>query len=255
MMPLPLLPRRQLIRLGAAAAGTALLSGCDRLFDNRTFRGTLEEAENLHRLTQRALAGDALAREFGEADMSPVFRANGSKAVADAVYHAHLAQGFAHWTLRVDGLVDRPLDLPLVALKQMTQRRQITRHDCVEGWSAIGQWRGPRLAQVLALARPRPAARYVVLHCADRYLGKPYYESIDMIDARHPQTILAWEMNGKPLEEAHGAPLRLRVERQLGYKQAKFVSRVELRESLADLYGGKGGYWEDNGNYAWYAGI
>lgn len=249
------LDRRRLIRLGAAATGAALLSGCDRLFDNATFRGTLEDAEDLHRVTQRILGGQALAREFAEADMSPVFRANGSKTVADAIYRAHLAQGFANWSLRVDGLVERTLDLPLVALKQMTQRRQITRHDCVEGWSAIGQWRGPRLEQVLALARPRPQARYVVLHCADLYHGKPYYELIDMIDARHPQTILAWEMNGKPLEEAHGAPLRLRVERQLGYKQAKFVSRIELRDSLAGLYGGKGGYWEDNGAYAWYAGI
>jgi DMSO/TMAO reductase YedYZ molybdopterin-dependent catalytic subunit len=157
--------------------------------------------------------------------------------------------------LAVDGLVRRPLRLPLTALKAMPQRRQITRHDCVEGWSAIGQWQGPPLAAVLGMAEVLPAARYAVFHCADSFGTRPYYESIDLADAFHPQTILAWAMNGAPLAEGHGAPLRLRVERQLGYKHAKFVMRVELVDKLAGLYGGKGGYWEDAGGYAWYAGI
>ena len=206
-------------------------------------------------MTQRGLAGDALAREFSESQMSPTFRANGSLAVADPVYRAHFAQGFSQWALRVDGLVAHPLMLPLSALKAMPQRTQITRHDCVEGWSAIGKWTGPRLAALLDLARLRPEARYLVFHCADLYGGRPYYESIDLVEAFHPQTILAWAMNGQPLEEQHGAPLRLRVERQLGYKHAKFVTRIEAVASLAGIYGGKGGYWEDNGRYAWYAGI
>ena len=137
----------------------------------------------------------------------------------------------------------------------MPQREQITRHDCVEGWSAIGKWQGPQLSAVLAMAGLLPAARYVVFHCADRMEGRPYYESIDLIDAFHPQTILAWRMNGQALPIAHGAPLRLRVERQLGYKHAKFVMRIELRDSLAGLYGGKGGSWEDARGYQWYAGI
>jgi len=132
---------------------------------------------------------------------------------------------------------------------------QITRHDCVEGWSAIGKWQGPQLSRVLGLAGLSDRARFVVFHCADRFGETPYYESIDMIDALHPQTILAWKMNGQPLPEAHGAPIRLRVERQLGYKHAKFVMRIEARESLDGLYGGKGGYWEDHSDYAWYAGI
>ncbi|SFF90903.1 Oxidoreductase molybdopterin binding domain-containing protein [Novosphingobium sp. CF614] len=250
-----ILSRRTLIRAGAAGAGSLLLSGCDKLFENPTFRGTLESAEDLHQAAQRALGRDALAREFAASDMSPAFRANGSREVADPAYRRHFAQGFAEWSLRVDGLVDKPLTLPFTALKAFPQRTQITRHDCVEGWSAIGQWTGPRLGPILDLAGLRPQARYIVFHCADLYHGRPYYESIDLIDAFHPQTILAWGMNGKPLEEAHGAPLRLRVEKQLGYKHAKFVTRVEAVATLGGIHGGKGGYWEDNGAYAWYAGI
>lgn len=247
--------RRRLLRVGAAGVGSLLLPGCDRLFENRTFRETLEGAEDLHRVTQRALGRDALAREYREAEMSPAFRANGSRAVADPEYRRHFAQGFAGWSLRVDGLVERPLALPLAALRALPQRAQITRHDCVEGWSAIGRWQGPRLSLLLDLARLKPEARFIVFHCADRYLGQPYYESIDMVDAFHPQTILAWSMNGRPLEEAHGAPVRLRVERQLGYKHAKFVTRIEAVAALEGIHGGKGGFWEDNGSYAWYAGI
>jgi DMSO/TMAO reductase YedYZ molybdopterin-dependent catalytic subunit len=141
----------------------------------------------------------------------------------------------------------------------MPARTQITRHDCVEGWSAIGQWTGVQLGRVLALAGPLPQARAVVFRCADALGGSEddrglYYESIDFFDAYHPQTILAWAMNGKPLSVAHGAPLRLRVERQLGYKQAKYVMRLQLVDRVDQIAGGKGGFWEDRG-YAWYAGI
>ena len=137
----------------------------------------------------------------------------------------------------------------------MPQREQITRHDCVEGWSAIGKWRGPQLGPLLAQAGLLPDARYAVFHCADLYGGAPYYESIDLVDAFHPQTILAWALNDAPLSEGHGAPVRLRVERQLGYKHAKYVMRIELVSSLAAIYGGKGGLWEDRSGYQWYAGI
>jgi len=151
--------------------------------------------------------------------------------------------------------VAKPLSLSLDVIRNLPQRTQITRHDCVEGWSAIGQWTGPQLAAVLRAAGLLPAARFLVFHCADRFGAAPYYESIDLIDAFHPQTVLAHTMNGQPLPEEHGAPLRLRVERQLGYKQAKYVMRIEARATLAGLYGGKGGYWEDHSDYAWYAGI
>jgi len=237
--------------LGAGAGGL-LLSGCDR----PSVRSLLESAAGLHEDSQRLIAGkQALAREFPESAMSPQFRVNGSREVADSGYRTHLAEGFSRWRLAVDGLVRRPLALPLAYLMALPQREQITRHDCVEGWSAIGKWQGPRLSRVLDLAGLLPEARYIVFHCADRFGTAPYYESIDLVDAFHPQTILAWRMNDRPLPLGHGAPLRLRVERQLGYKQAKFVMRIEARASLAGLYGGKGGYWEDAGDYQWYAGI
>lgn len=247
--------RRGLLRAGALGAGGLILSGCDRLNETAGFRSLLQRAEGLHMGSQRLLGRDALAREFSESDMSPVFRANGNREVADSAYRRMLEAGFSGWALRVDGLVDKPLSLSLAALQALPQREQITRHDCVEGWSAIGKWQGPQLGAVLDMAGLRPQARYLVFHCADRFGSTPYYESIDLIDAYHPQTILAWRMNGQPLPERHGAPLRLRVERQLGYKHAKFVMRIEVRESLDGLYGGKGGYWEDRSDYAWYAGI
>jgi DMSO/TMAO reductase YedYZ molybdopterin-dependent catalytic subunit len=137
----------------------------------------------------------------------------------------------------------------------MPARSQITRHDCVEGWSAIGQWQGPMLGTVLKAAGMRASARYVVFTCADLYNGQPYYESIDTIDAFHPQTILALKMNGARLTVPHGAPVRLRVERQLGYKHAKYVTGIDAVAGLAGIGKGKGGYWEDNVDYDWYAGI
>jgi hypothetical protein len=132
-------------------------------------------------------------------------------------------------------------------------------HDCVEGWTAIGKWTGVPLGLLLHAAGLRPDARYAVFHCADDYeqsldgSGR-YYESIDLIDALHPQTILAYGMNGQELPVAHGAPLRLRVERQLGYKHAKYVMRIEVLDSFQSIGRGKGGFWEDRG-YEWYAGI
>lgn len=247
--------RRKMLGMGAAGAGGLLVSGCDALNSSPGFRSGLIGMEELTMHSQRLLMGDSLAREFSEADMSPVFKANGNIKVRDPVYRAQLAQGFSQWALRVDGLVRQPLTLPLAALQAMPQRTQITRHDCVEGWSAIGKWQGPQLGPILAQAGLLPSARYVIFHCADVLEGKPYYESIDLIDAFHAQTILAWRMNDQLLKEPHGAPLRLRVERQLGYKHAKWVTRIELRESLAGLYEGRGGFWEDNRDYAWYAGI
>lgn len=250
-----IISRRKLLTTGALGAGGVLLSGCDALNENSSFRSVLKSAEDLHRGSQHFFGRQALAREFSPADMSPTFRANGNSSVDSSFYRQHLEDGFAHWVLTVDGLVKKPLALHLSALQQLPQRSQITRHDCVEGWSAIGKWQGPPLSRILDLAGLQDKARYIVFHCADRFGDTPYYESIDLVDAFHPQTILAWRMNDAPLPEAHGAPVRLRVERQLGYKHAKYVMRIEARESLARLYGGKGGFWEDTGDYHWYAGI
>jgi len=250
-----ILTRRRLLA-GLATGTGGLLAGCDAIGNNGTARDILFRGEDVHRALQRALTDrDALAREFRPEQMSPFFRTNGSRDPGTPDYAAHVANGFADWRLQVDGLVARPLSLSLAQLKTMPQRAQITRHDCVEGWSAIGKWQGPRLASILNAAGLSSRARYIVFHCADRSGGVPYYESIDLIDAFHPQTILAWAMNDSPLQVGHGAPVRLRVERQLGYKHAKYVMRIEAVTSLAGIGQGKGGFWEDRAAYDWYAGI
>jgi DMSO/TMAO reductase YedYZ molybdopterin-dependent catalytic subunit len=236
--------------------GGALLTGCDRLSESPSFRGVLRSAEGLTMKAQRLITDrNALAREYDAADMSPVFRANGNVMPASADYQRLLAGRFADWRLAVDGLVQRPLALSLDQIRSLPQRTQITRHDCVEGWSAIGKWTGVPLRTLLDAAGLRQDARYIVFHCADTFGPSPYYESIDLIDAFHPQTILAWAMNDRILQVRHGAPLRLRVERQLGYKHAKFVMRIEAVADLAAVHGGRGGYWEDSNDYEWYAGI
>ena len=198
----------------------------------------------------------SMAQEFSEQDLSPDFRSNGTFQPQGEQYQALAADSFAGWQLVVDGLVEQPRAFSLAALRKMPSRTQITRHDCVEGWSAIGKWKGVPLARVLGLVRPKHNARYVVFHCADSMddEGTLYYESIDLEDANHPQTILAYELNDTPLPIKNGAPLRLRVERQLGYKHAKYLMRLELVDSFAHLGQGRGGYWEDDG-YDWYAGI
>jgi DMSO/TMAO reductase YedYZ molybdopterin-dependent catalytic subunit len=247
-----MITRRRLIAVGSAS----LLAGCDRLTHSQSFRGILRSAEGLTMRAQRLVSPrDALAREYGEADLSPRFRSNGTSMPGTSDYARHLAEDFANWRVEVDGLVGRPLSIPIQTLRSMPHRVQITRHDCVEGWSAIGKWHGVPLARVLDTARLSPSAKYIVFHCADRFGDKPYYESIDLIDAFHPQTILAVGLNDRLLPVPNGAPVRLRVERQLGYKHAKYIQRIQAVESLAGIYGGKGGYWEDNTDYEWYAGI
>ncbi|WP_156843046.1 molybdopterin-binding protein [Novosphingobium aquimarinum] len=250
------IPRRRFIGGFATAVGGAALSGCDVLNDNETFRETLRLGETLHHTAQRLVTDrNALAAEYAPSQMSPVFRSNGNVMPESASYQAHLADGFANWALQVDGLVGNPLRITLAQLQALPARSQITRHDCVEGWSAIGKWSGPQLSTILRQAGLSSRARYIVFHCADSFASRPYYESIDLIEAFHPQTILALRMNDQPLPTAHGAPARLRVERQLGYKQAKFVMRLEARDRIDNLHGGRGGYWEDSAGYEWYAGI
>ena len=131
----------------------------------------------------------------------------------------------------------------MAELKDLPSRTQITRHDCVEGWSCIGKWKGVPLAALLELVGPRRTARYVMFYCADamNLSGDKYYESIDLDGASHAQTILAYEMNGQALPIAHGAPLRLRDERQLGYKMAKYIMRIELVADFTGIGDGKGG--------------
>lgn len=251
-----ILTRRALVG-GIGVSAAAALAGCDRLAKNENVRDALFSADNFHRWAQRSLMDrDRLAREYRPDQISPVFRANGTRNPNTEEYKAFWREEFSNWRLTVDGMVARPLSLSLAQLRAMPHREQITRHDCVEGWSAIGKWRGVPLALLLKGAGLSTRARYLVFHCADfGGPGKPYYESVDMVDAWHPQTILAFALNDQPLSVANGAPLRLRVERQLGYKQAKYLMRIEAVESLSGIYRGGGGYWEDNAGYDWYAGI
>jgi DMSO/TMAO reductase YedYZ molybdopterin-dependent catalytic subunit len=245
-------------RRSILAGMTALLAGgCSKLAQTGPGSSLLEATESWNKSLHDLLGRNrgALAREFSPADISPTFRGNGSTDPDNRDYRAHVAANFADWKLTVGGLVRIPLSLSLDELRALPQRTQITRHDCVEGWSAIGQWTGPQLSLLLDRAGLRDEARFIVFRCADLLDGADYYESVDLVDAFHPQTIVAHELNGEPLPVKNGAPLRMRIERQLGYKHAKYLTGIEAVASLADIHGGRGGYWEDRGNYQWYAGI
>jgi DMSO/TMAO reductase YedYZ molybdopterin-dependent catalytic subunit len=247
-----LVSRRNALMVG----GGLLLGGCDKIARTRPARRAFLGAESLtYRVDRLITPRNALAPEFAGADISPIFRSNGTAHPGSADYARLLADNFASWRLHVGGLVAKPLAISLDQLKALPQRTQITRHDCVEGWSAIGRWTGPVLGPILHFAGLSSAARFIVFHCHDDFGGTAYYESIDLADAFHPQTILAWALNGQPLPVPNGAPLRLRVERQLGYKQAKYLRAIEAVASLDQIGGGNGGYWEDVADYAWYAGI
>jgi DMSO/TMAO reductase YedYZ molybdopterin-dependent catalytic subunit len=257
--------------LSRTVSGIAVLSlgGCDQLSTKPWFANLLDSAEKVTQYVQRAITGrSALAPEYSESELSPDFKSNGTQDPSDAAYQALAKNGFADWRLEIGGLVERPTRFSLAELRAFPSRTQITRHDCVEGWSCIGKWKGVPLSIVLNSVRPLPSARYVMFYCADPMeqtmadpmeqtlvgLDSRYYESIDLAGAYHPQTILAYEMNDHVLPIPYGAPIRLRDERQLGYKMAKYIMRIELVESFATIRGGRGGYWEDQG-YEWYAGI
>jgi DMSO/TMAO reductase YedYZ molybdopterin-dependent catalytic subunit len=250
--------RRRFLLWLLAGAGTVLLAGCDRLSSTEWFPKLLGTGERLSNRAHRLVSSrKTMAQEFSEADLSPSFRSNGTASPNNPQYQALAKNGFADWALEVGGMVERPLKFSLAQLQALPSRTQITRHDCVEGWSAIGKWTGVPLHEVLSLVRPLPQARYVVFYCADPMEEdgtKNYYESIDMEDAYHAQTILAYALNGENLPIKNGAPIRVRIERQLGYKMAKYIMRIELVEDFDHIAGGKGGYWEDEG-YEWYAGI
>ena len=258
--PDPKLTRRKLLLGTVHGAALAALSGCEKVFDglsqSATMQSIFESAEHVNRRVHRLLSGRyKLAQEFTEQDISPTFRANGNPPPINTEYVEDAARQFASWRLEISGLVQQPIFFSLAELKSMPARTQITRHDCVEGWSAIGKWKGVRLEELVDRARPRPGAKYIVFHCMDADGdGKHYYESIDLIDAIHPQTILAYELNDRALPVENGAPLRLRVENQLGYKHAKYIRAIEFVAALETIGGGKGSYWADQG-YEWYAGI
>lgn len=243
--------RKVLAGLTALGAGA-----CSDLHKTDSAQDAFRTAEEWHRAAHRLLAGrERLAPEYAPHQRSPDIRGNGSLTVDTAFYREELARGFPRWRLAVTGLVAAPMSLSLEDIRALPQRTQITRHDCVEGWSAIAEWRGPQLGALLDAAGLSDKARFIVFRCADTLYGRPYYESIDLVDAYHPQTIIAHELNGAALPEKNGAPLRMRIERHLGYKHAKYLTAIEAVASLDDIGKGKGGFWEDLAGYQWYAGI
>jgi DMSO/TMAO reductase YedYZ molybdopterin-dependent catalytic subunit len=238
------MPRRAFIR-GLASSAGVLLAGCTPT-DPPTYGNVLRMGDLLtykaHRLL---LPAHALAREYDYADISSV-PAIGTTNPADPDYQRLRANRFSDWRLTVEGSVTRPRAFSLEELKRFSARTQITRHTCEEGWSAIAQWTGVPLRAVLEAAGVRSTARFVQYYAYDGWV-----DGIDMLDALHPQTILAYGMNGRDLPISHGAPLRLRVERQLGYKSMKFLRRILVTDHFDD-HGRKG--LIQNG-WSWYAGI
>jgi len=239
-----------------ATSLSAALAGCGAIGTKLTVNDRIHSILDAGESLDLALIGThGLVREYAASDISRDFPINSLDTPADTAY-AHLVRNaFASFRLSVDGMVERPLSLSLAQMSLMPQTSQITRNDCVEGWSAVAQWSGVALRDGIALARPRKGAGFVVFHTFDRDAnGVPYYESLDFSQALHPQTLLALNQNGAPIAPDRGAPVRLKIPTQLGYKSAKWVRHIQVVPSLSRLFGGKGGYWEDQG-YQWYAGI
>ena len=205
--------------------------------------------ETLTYASQRLLIGKhALAREFSRSDISHVIPVNDPPPEIEA-YDRLLVGAFADWKLRIDGMVARPAAFSLADLQKYPAHTQITHQACEEGWSFIAEWTGVRLSHVLDLVQVDPRARYLVFFSFDNF-----WESIDMIDALHPQTFLAYGLNGRDLPPEHGAPVRVRVARQLGYKSVKYLARVIVTDSLEHFGKGVGGINPEYG-YSWWAGI
>jgi DMSO/TMAO reductase YedYZ molybdopterin-dependent catalytic subunit len=239
-------------RLFVASMTASGLVACGPVKESLTtsLHGTLDSVQALN----HAIIGTrGRARLYTEADINTVFRVNGLDTPSDTRYADAARDNFGAYRLPITGLVDRPHVFTLAELRAMPQLEQITRHDCVEGWSVIGKFRGVPLATILAMAQPKSNARYVIFSCFDKdESGTEYYESLDLHEAAHPQTMLALDLNDKPIDPDHGAPVRLRIPTQLGYKSAKWVRKIELAAAFAPQ--SKGGYWEDQG-YEWYGGI
>lgn len=238
-----ILTRRSLIG-GIASAGGLLLTGCNE--QPPTYGNILRMGDNLTYDAQRLLLSrSSLAREYGRADitsMPAIGTVDPANAKSGEEYGRLQRGNFADWRLEVTGSVQKPTSFALSDLKRMRARTQITKHMCEEGWSAIAEWTGVPLWMVLEAVGIKPSARFVEFHSFDEWA-----DSVDLIDAFHPQTILAYGMNGRELPIAHGAPLRLRVERQIGYKSLKFLRRIIVSDHFNDF--GKESSW------AWHVGI
>ncbi len=252
-----LITRRKLITTGlGVAAGASGIAVAARLADRYGLippdhGGIFGVGETLTYAAQRMLMHHhSLAREFNRSETSKVAPVNGDPPKAE-IYDRLLHSDFADWRLTVDGLVARPSAFSLEELKRLTSQTQITLHACEMGWSFIAEWTGVPLGYLLSFVGILPQARYVVLFPLDAW-----WESIDMADALHPQTLLAYAMNGEQLPVPHGAPLRLRLPRQLGYKNTKYISQIKVVDSVKNIGEGVGGSnSEGTDRYPWYAGI
>jgi DMSO/TMAO reductase YedYZ molybdopterin-dependent catalytic subunit len=256
------LSRRKLITTGlAAAAGASGLGLAARLADrsgliapdNHFVYGI---GETLTYASQRILLPrNSMAREFNRSEISKVCPVNGGPPESQE-YRRFLAGGFADWRLTIDGLVARPCSFSLADLKSFPARSQITHQACEEGWSFIAEWTGVPLSYVLNLAGVLPRARYVFFFpFAEKSfpLGRKW-GSLDMPEAWHPQTLLAYGMNGQELPTPHGAPVRVRVPRQLGFKSLKYLSRITLTDTAKNFGKGWGSSSPERG-FSWYGGI
>lgn len=247
--------RRKLITTGlAAAAGVVGLGAAERIAQAYGLippdhGGIYGLGETLTYASQRLLTRHSLAREFSRSQISKPPLANEMPPLNDA-YKRLQAGGFADWRLAVDGMVARPASFSLGQLKSYPSHTQITMLQCEEGWSYIAEWNGVPLSHVLDAVGTLPQARYVVYFSID----PDWWESIDMADALHPQTFLAYGMNGDELPVGNGGPLRLRLPRQLGYKSVKFITHMTVTDSLKGFGKGLGSAAPEAG-YAWYAGI
>jgi len=247
--------RRKLISGGfAGAAGLSGLAVAARIADRwgllpPDHRGIYGLGETLTYASQRLLTRYSLAREFPRSQISKAPFAN-EIAPPNEEFKQLQAGGFLDWRLSVTGLVAHPVSLSLADLKRLPARSQITEVACEEGWSYIAEWIGTPLIEVLNTAGVSPEARFVVYYSIDPH----WYESIDMSDALHPQTVLTYAMNDGDLPVGFGGPLRLRVSRQLGYKSVKFITRLLVTASLKGLGKDSGSMNADDG-YQWYAGI
>jgi DMSO/TMAO reductase YedYZ molybdopterin-dependent catalytic subunit len=246
-----------MIRRGlAAVAGLSGLAAAERIGARYGLvppdhGGVYGPGETMTYAAQRLLTGQSLAREFSRGQISNPPFANEIAPPKDDFKRLQ-ADGFKDWRLSVEGLVAQPASLSLDDIKRFPVRRQITEIACEEGWSYIAEWAGTPLLDVLHAAGIMPQARYVVYFS----IQKGWWDSVDMADALHPQTLVAYAMNDGDLPVAFGGPLRLRVPRQLGYKSVKFINRLVVTDSLKPFGKGKGlGSASAEGGYAWYAGI
>ena len=250
-----MITRRRLITTGLSAiAGASGLAVAAKLANQYglippDYGGIYGAGETLTYASQRLLTkGGARAREFRRDQISTVAPINGG-VPSSSDYRELLAHRFAGWELGVDGLVAKPSTFTLDDLRRMPVTTQITHQACEEGWSFIAEWTGVQLSHVLDLVGVSARAKYVVFFAYD-----DLWESIDMDDAWHPQTLLAYGMNGETLPAPHGAPIRLKVPRQLGYKSLKYLAQITVVDSLKDIGQGLGSISPELG-YSWYAGI